>query len=66
MPKRIAYPDTDAFPSDHQQGLTKREYFASQAMIGLLSNPNLGGNDSDIIAKIAVDQADRLFEALNE
>ena len=47
----------------HQDGLTKREYFAGLAMQGLASD---SANDMGYrtIANIAVDMADALLEAL--
>lgn len=57
-----------AFPlhsetSINQGGLTKREYFASQIVAGLLSNPNGRSND---IAEDAVNLADSLIKELNK
>ena len=49
-------------------GLTKREYFAGLALQGILANAG-GWLDEDIAekqAKIAVDCADALIEALNK
>lgn len=43
-------------------GLTKREYFASQAMIGFLA----AGDSINSSGKLAVDAADALIEALNK
>jgi hypothetical protein len=45
------------------QGLTKREYFAAMAMIGLLANKFSPGSDYNVWA---VEIADRLIEKLNE
>lgn len=54
-------------------GLTKREYFAAMAMQGLLANSFDDGVSQpastlsgEQLAVIAVDQADRLIEALNK
>lgn len=54
-------------------GLTKREYFAAQAMVGLIANSYSNGvsqplseaNNSEI-AKMAVYQADALIAELNK
>ena len=43
-------------------GLTKREYIATRALQGLLSNGDIGSSDS--IVKIAVKCADALLLAL--
>ncbi len=51
-------------------GLTKQEYFAAQALQGLLANPRLVIADDEgwllrsYIADTAVQQADALIEAL--
>ncbi len=54
-------------------GLTKREYFAGQAMAGLLANSHSSGQgqplssaSSEQIAEMVVNQADDLIKALNE
>ena len=57
-----------------QDGLTKREYFATKAMEGLLSNPEwmiqYNGEkylmEKDIVAEVAVKMADELIKALNK
>ena len=56
-----------------QDGLTKREYFASKAMQGLLSNPEWMKEykgekylmQTDIVAEVAIKTADELIKALN-
>jgi len=51
-----------------QEGLTKREYFASMAMQGMLAN-NAEGNtewDYEIIAKHSCKAADALINQLNQ
>lgn len=45
-------------------GLTKREYFAGQAMIGILSGWDVG--DTELIASTAVKMADALLEKLED
>jgi len=61
------------FLSKSKGGLTKREYFASLAMQGLLANSY--GNDheqqlldfsEEVIAHLAVNHADSLIKALND
>ena len=53
-----------AFSSSFTDGLTKREYFAGQAMQGLMVSC---WELSDMeIAKMSVDMADALLEALDE
>ena len=56
----------NAFANDWEGGLTKREYFAGQAMMGLLVTGVLDDHDCEIIAKHAVNQADALINALNK
>ena len=61
-----------AFPlADHGEflatGLTKREFFAAMAMQGLLAQETENwnfGSDSSLLARVAVEQADRLMDAL--
>ena len=45
-------------------GLTKREYFAGVAMVGLLSNPETT-MDKEGTARLAIEQADELIKQLN-
>lgn len=73
-------PDSAAFAdNDRQIGLSKREYFCSMAMQGLLAQSygvtvkdrDFMGNkkqliDIKIIAKASVEVADALIEALNQ
>ncbi len=60
--------DRHAFPClDHdyiQTGLTKREYFAGQAMQGLLANPELGNRDEKMLSIMSLTHADALLKAL--
>lgn len=64
---RPAYPvyDPQAPASDFEWagGISKREYFAAQAMMGLLSNPH---RELRWCAQEAVHQADMLLEALSQ
>lgn len=55
---------TPALPTEGAKypGLTKREYFAGQAMAGILSGWDVG--DSEYVAKDAVAMADALLERL--
>lgn len=50
--------------ADNYNGLTKREYFASQALCGILAS----GSDasSEVVARQAVAHANALVEALSE
>ncbi len=45
-------------------GLSKREYYAGQALMGLLANPNPGSIDK--CAKMAVEAADLLIVELEK
>jgi hypothetical protein len=48
-------------------GLTKREYFASMAMQGLIVNRHAQDlHDQTKVAKFAVEMADALIDALNK
>jgi hypothetical protein len=46
------------------RGLTKREYFAAMAMIGMLANTKMWNSES--AANDSVQQADALITALNQ
>jgi hypothetical protein len=52
-----------AMPQDFVKGITKREYFAAQAMAGLAATSD---QRADEMASRAVEYADALIEALNE
>lgn len=56
-------PNDLAFPWDENQGLTKREYFATMAMQGLAARPDLA---YELIPREAIEMADALIEALNK
>ena len=61
--------DKSAFPyvldwSMHEDGFTKREYFAAMAMQGLLANAEYGSSASSEIARLAIGQADELLKQL--
>ena len=53
-----------AFVSEWQNGLTKREYFAGQAMVGYASS--VPKAEFDNIAHWSVELADALINALNK
>jgi len=56
-----------AFPSTRDTqtwGLTKRELFAAMALQGMLANPNINWEISDL-ARDAVESADLLIKRLN-
>lgn len=70
----LAYPDPmrgadssfiNQDPSSNQSGLSKREYFAAMATIGILSSGRVNVVDSDI-SRYSVEHADALIEALNK
>ena len=66
-----AYPTSEANNDGSRQtpcsrGMTLREYFAGQAMAGLLSHIEVGMNGETEIAKLAVRQAQALINELNE
>lgn len=59
--------DEPAFPDEKNSGLTKREYFATIALQGLLSGRTVPISDSNIKDYVArsVKISDRLIEELN-
>jgi len=64
-------PNETAFPIGMlpgEQGLTKREYFASMAMQGLLSNSSVMNTQitKTLMANLAIGSADALIEQLNK
>ena len=60
----------DERPVGMAEGMTKREYFASQALQGLITNgvglKTFSHDDADAAAKMAVIVADKLIEELNQ
>lgn len=54
------------FNNDLISGLTKREYIAIAAMQGLSANEGLKDSPAQVIAKLAVEQADALIAQLND
>jgi hypothetical protein len=66
-PDDLAYPIYAELPqgaSIKSHGLTKREYFASQILSGLVSNPNM--DNIEWQAEKAVKLAKQLIEQLNK
>jgi hypothetical protein len=63
-----AFPEVQELPqfNHHSYGLTKREYFASMAMQGVLSDPNNESLSQKAIAIYAVEMADSLIKELNK
>lgn len=60
-------PDHPVYPFDGTMGMTVREYFAVQAMMGILSCGNIGGVSTfKSVAADAVRMAEALIEALNK
>jgi len=57
--------NSQAFPKGQyaKEGLTKREYFAAQALNGLCAN---AGNNSEDDIRLSVELADKLIAKLNE
>lgn len=54
-----------ASDTGHQEGLTKREYFAAMAMQGIISNP-IHDQYKSTVAEVSVKMADELIKALNK
>lgn len=52
-------------PSSAASGMSKREFFAAQAIAGLMKETEFFGSSTRFPAKRAVDIADALIEALN-
>jgi len=50
----------------HQQGLTKREHFASMAMQGLLASDEFSSSSYEEVARMSVKSADALIAELNK
>ncbi len=64
-PEDKVYMDSEHYRGN--DGLTKRKYFAGQAMAGLLANAYKERPQKYCeLTKIAVKQADELIKALNE
>jgi hypothetical protein len=56
--------DEPAFPTvDAYGGITKREFFAAVALLGLLQNPEVRWT---VTGSLAVDVADNLIQHLNK
>lgn len=65
MEKHETKPDSPVYPSSHSVGLTKREYFASVALQGMLGNAESVYAYIDQAA-VSVRIANRLIEELNK
>lgn len=64
-----AFPTDDYFDekiTNTLPGLTKREYFASLALQGILSAGDAESDPPHILAEYAVECAERLIDALNK
>lgn len=54
-----------AFPTDHEDGMSKRDYFAAAAMQGLLASGRMHlSHDSVAIAERARDVADAMIKTM--
>lgn len=48
----------------HEPGMALRDYFAGQAMLGMISNPGIkAGVENEIVAKVAYNMADAMIAA---
>lgn len=66
MDRPLTNPNDQAFPEGATMGLTKREYFAAQALLALIRPSDIGGERLGAeAADYAVYYADRLIKALN-
>jgi len=54
---------SETFPSD-PQGMSLRDWFAGQALVGLLSDPECGGG-SEALARTSYSIADAMLSARN-
>ena len=57
--------DGDGLGLHEQGGMSRRDYFAGQALVGMLGNPMYDENSSANVAQQAVMQADAMLKALN-
>lgn len=70
---RPAFPSTHTVTTatgikleDHDPGMTLRDYFAAQALIGIISNPGAQGTPAELIpdvARAAYMMADAMLKA---
>lgn len=58
--------DDDAFPSEYESGLSKREYFAAMALQGICAADTGNRESSPKLAEWALAAADALIAALNK
>lgn len=52
-----------AFPSDKDEGMTLRDYFAAQALQGFIADEHFQIKDIHLVAKAAYTVADAMMEA---
>lgn len=60
-----SFGNVEGIESKRWSGMTKREYFAAMAMQGYCANEMTNEKDYDIVAKMAISQADALLHQLN-
>lgn len=71
-PNSYTFPRPEYCTDLYRSGLTKREYFAAAALQGVLANPHDNAKKTEgmtidaAIARVAVNLADALIEALNK
>ena len=56
------FADGQRVPIEHNQGMTLLDYFAGQALAGMLANPDNDNRDCSFIAADAYDQATAMLE----
>ena len=61
-----AFPQPIARPSANIHGMTLRDWFAGQALAGILSNPNIENAFFNVDAGLAYDAADAMLAARSE
>ena len=59
---------TSLTENGHQPGMTLRDYFAGQALVGMYANPDFGADNEPYIknARWAYKQADAMIKARDE
>jgi len=68
----LTYNEVSGQPNGHLLGLTKREYFAGQALVGLMVQAIPGGHNTNttfnnsVVVKHAVDIADAILAELDK
>lgn len=54
---------SNGMPNGHDMGMTLRDWFAGQALPGIIAQPNLEGHNPAVVAKWAYEYADAMLAA---